>query len=197
MTKVIADMSMSLDGYIADPEDGIDQLFGWFGNGDVATPSANPHVTFQTSEASAGVLRRALADVGALVAGRHLYDLAGGWGGSHPMGAPIFVVTHQAPAEAPQGDTPITFVTGGVAAAVARAREAAGDKDVVVASAKIAQQCLEAGLLDEVSVNLVPVVLGAGVPYFESVATAPVRLADPDVIEGTGVTHLRYRVEKA
>ena len=194
MTKVIADMSMSLDGYVADPDDGIDQLFAWFFDGDVVTPTANPHMTFRTSEASAEVMRAALSGVGALVAGRRLYDVAGGWSGTHPMGAPVVVVTHRPPEEAPEGATPFTFVTDGVEAAVDAARALAGDKDVVVASANVAQQCLDAGLLDEVSVNLVPVFLGAGIPYFTDLATAPRALGSPRVVEGVGVTHLRYPV---
>jgi dihydrofolate reductase len=198
MSKVIADMTMSLDGYVADPDDGIDRLFGWFGNGDVATPTASPEMTFLTSEASAGVLRGALAEIGALVVGRRLYDLAGAWGGNHAMGAPVVVVTHTPPDEpAPEGKTPFTFVTDGVEAAVAEARKVAGGKNVVVASANVAQQCLDAGLLDEVSINLVPILLGAGVPYFADLTTAPVTFGDPHVIEGTGVTHLRYPVTKA
>ena len=194
MTKVIADMSMSLDGYVAEPDDSTEQLFGWFFNGDVVTPTANPHITFRTSDTSAQVMRDALAGVGALITGRRLYDVAGAWGGSHPMGAPIVVVTHEPPKDAPEGATPFTFVTNGVEAAVDAARAAAGGKDVVIASANVAQQCLDAGLLDEVSVNLVPVLLGGGIPYFTDLATAPRTLGTPQVVEGTGVTHMRYPV---
>ena len=196
MGQVIADMSMSIDGYVAEPDDRIDQLFGWFFAGDVETPTGNPHFTFRTSEASAARLRAAMRDVGAIVGGRRYFDLAGGWGGAHPLGVPVFVVTHHAPAEPPFPGAPFHFVTDGVEAAVARAKEAAGDKVVGVASPDIVRQCLDLGLLDAVEISLVPVVLGAGVPFFSGIATSPVHFDDPEVIEGLGVTHLKYRVRK-
>jgi dihydrofolate reductase len=196
MSKVIANMSMSLDGFIADPADGIDQLFGWMGNGDVEVPTAVDWATFRMSPASAEYMRKAMSSVGALITGRHLFDLTHGWGGTHPVGVPVFVVTHQPPpADWSHTDT-FTFVDS-VEKAVALARDAAvaaGDKDVVVASAKITQQCLDAGLLDAVNVDLVPVVLGAGVRWLENLDTAPVQLGDPTVVEGNGVTHLAYPV---
>jgi dihydrofolate reductase len=194
MSKVIANMSMSLDGFIADPADGIDQLFGWMGNGDVEVPTAVDWATFRMSPASAEYMRNALSNVGALIAGRHLFDITHGWGGTHPVGAPVFVVTHQPPADWPHTET-FTFVDS-VEKAVALAKEAAGDKDVVVASSKIAQQCLDAGLLDAIHVDLVPVVLGAGVRWLENLGAAPVQLGNPTVIEGNGVTHLAYPVTR-
>lgn len=192
MSKVIANMSMSLDGFIADTADGIDQLFGWMGNGEVEVPTAVDWATFRMSPASAEYMRNAIASVGALVTGRHLFDITQGWGGTHPLGVPIFVVTHQPPADWPHTET-FTFVDN-VADAVEQAKAVAGDKDVVVASAKTAQQCLDAGLLDTISVDLVPIVLGDGVRWFENLAKAPVRLDNPTVIEGNGVTHLSYEV---
>jgi dihydrofolate reductase len=163
VSKVTANMSMSLDGFIADPADGIDKLFGWMGNGDVEVPTAVDWATFRMSPASAQYMRDALANVGALIAGRHLFDITHGWGGTHPLGVPIFVVTHQPPADWPHQDT-FTFVDN-VAEAVRLARQAAGQKDVVVASSKIAQQCLDAGLLDAVNVDFVPIILGEGVTH--------------------------------
>jgi dihydrofolate reductase len=192
MSKVIANMSMSLDGFIADPADGIDQLFGWMGSGDVEVPTAVEWATFRTSPASAEYMRNALASVGALIAGRHLFDITHGWGGTHPLGVPIFVVTHRPPADWPHPDT-FTFVDG-IENAVALAKEAAGEKDVVVASSKTAQQCLDAGLLDAVHVDLVPILLGEGIRWFDNLGTAPVHLGTPTVIEGDGVTHLAYPV---
>ena len=111
MAKVVANMSMSLDGFIADPNDGIEHLFGWYGGGDVAVPTADPQMTFRTSEASAADLRALFTSVGALVCGRRLFDLTGGWGGNHPTGAPIFVVTHAVPEGWPQEGVPVEFVT--------------------------------------------------------------------------------------
>lgn len=194
MSKVVANMSMSLDGFIADEADGIDQLFGWMGNGDVEVPTAVDWATFRMSPASAAYMREAMAGVGALVTGRHLFDIAQGWGGTHPLGVPVVVVTHEPPADWPHTET-FTFA-GSVEDAISIAREAAGDKDVVVASSKITQQCLDAGLLDTINVDLVPVLLGTGVRWFENLAKAPVPLGDPVVIEGNGVTHLAYTVRR-
>ena len=194
MSKVIANMSMSLDGYIADTADGIDQLFGWMGNGEVEVPTAVEWATFRTSQASAEYMREALAGAGALITGRHLFDITQGWGGTHPVGVPVVVVTHEPPADWPHTET-FTFVDS-VEKAVQVARELAGEKNVVVASAKIAQQCLDAGLLDAVNVDLVPVLLGSGVRWFENLAKAPVQLGNPTVVEGNGVTHLAYPVAR-
>ena len=195
MATVIADMSMSLDGFVADSDDRTDQVFGWFFGGDTPVPTANPHVTFQVSEASARELREGLANVGALISGRRTFDLAGGWGGAHPMGVPVVVVTH----DAPDGyeDAPFHFVGDGIESAVAKAKQIAGDKIVGVASPDITRQCLDAGLLDGIRVSLVPVLLGSGVPWFANLASAPVALEGPTVTEGDGVTHLNYRVKRA
>jgi dihydrofolate reductase len=194
MGKVIANMCMSLDGFIADPNDGCEELFGWYFSGNVATEGAAGAV-FRTSQASADVLKEAIARAGALIAGRHLFDITSGWGGMHPIGAPVFVVSHRG---APQGweHDNFTFVTDGLESAVKQAKAVAGDKNVVIASAKVARQALDAGLLDEISVSLVPVLLGKGIPWFENLESGPVRLADPEVIQGTGVTHLVYRVRR-
>ncbi|NIH87055.1 dihydrofolate reductase family protein [Amycolatopsis granulosa] len=190
MSKVIANMSMSLDGFIADRGDGIDLLFGWMGNGDVEVPTAVEWATFRMSPASAEYMREAMSRVGALIAGRHLYDITHGWGGRHPMGVPVVVVSHSTPDDAPAG---FAFVPG-IEEAVRVAAERAGDKDVVIASAKIAQQALDAGLLDAIHVDQVPVLLGEGVRWFENLTKAPVRLSNPTVVEGNGVTHLAYDV---
>lgn len=194
MATVIAEMSMSLDGFVADPSDGVEHLFGWYGDGDVVTPAPGGRITFRTSEASARQLREGLANVGALVCGRRLFDHTAGWGGSHPVGVPVFVVTHRTPEGWAHEDAPFTFVTDGLHSAIAQAKATAGEKVVAVASANVAQQCLDAGLLDEIHVNLVPVLLGAGIPFFANLTSAPVELEGPQVIQGTGVTHLSYRV---
>jgi dihydrofolate reductase len=191
MSKVIANMSMSLDGYVADTADGIDQLFTWMGSGDVETPTAVEWATFRTSAASAEYMRDSMASIGALITGRHLFDITQGWGGTHPVGVPVVVVTHEPPADWPHEN--FTFVDS-VEKAVQVARELAGEKNVVVASAKIAQQCLAAGLLDTIAVDQVPVLLGEGVRWFENVS--PVRLNTPTVVEGDGVTHLTYEVSR-
>jgi dihydrofolate reductase len=195
MATVVSEMSMSLDGFVADPSDEVGQLFDWYGNGEVATPTADPERwTFRTSEASARHLREQLERTSALVAGRRLFDI-GRWGETgQPFGnVPVFVVTHTVPDGWPRQGKPITFVTDGVERAVEQAKAAAGEGWVGVGGANIAQQCLNAGLLDELHVNLVPVLLGEGIRYFDDLSNSPLALDGPTVVEGTGVTHLAYR----
>jgi dihydrofolate reductase len=194
MATVLAEMSMSLDGYVADPTDGVAALHAWYVNGEVATPTGMDGFAFQTSAASAQVVGDALANTGALITGRRNFDLAGGWGGSHPLGVPVFVVTHSTPEGWPRDGAPFTFLDS-VEQAIAAARAAAGERRVVIASPSIAQQALDLGLLDEVSISLVPVILGDGIPFFGKRNASPVTLSDPVVVEGSGVTHLRLRVE--
>src|SRR6266508_1940560 len=176
MAVVISEMSMSLDGFVADPADQVGPLFDWYANGEVEVPTAVPERwTFRTSEASAGYLRESMGRIGALVAGRRLFDI-GRWGEhGHPYGVPVFVVTHDVPQGWPREDAPlpITFVTDGVEHAVAQAKATAGEGWVGVAGPNIAQQCLDAGLLDEVRINLVPVLLGKGLRYFDKLSNAP------------------------
>jgi dihydrofolate reductase len=196
MSEVIANMSMSLDGFVADPGDDITQVFAWYGSGEVAVPTAVEWATFRTSEASAGVLRQAMAGIGALVGGRRLFDLTNGWNGAHPMGVPVFVVTHEAPSDWAHPDAPFTFVTDGVESAIAQAKAVAGDKKVAIASPTIVRQGLDLGLIDTIHVDLVPVLLGRGIPFFGELAKAPVLLEGPTVVEGEGVTHLAYKVRR-
>jgi dihydrofolate reductase len=197
MPTVIADMSMSLDGFIADPRDAVGPLFDWFDNGPVAFEWPGVDRAAHVTEASAGHLRHILTDAGALVCGRRLFDHTHGWNGSHPAGVPVFVVSHTAPDDVPKGTTPLTFVTDGVESAIAQAGAVAGDKAVAIASASIARQCLDLGLLDVIQVSLVPVLLGEGIPWFANLRRHPVMLENPEVIQGDRVTHLYYRVIKA
>jgi dihydrofolate reductase len=196
MSTVIANMSMSLDGFIEDRTGDVGRhLFGWTQRGTARSTMPGDGREFRTSAASARYLQEALTSLGALISGRGLFDVAGGWGGRHPAGVPVFVVTHQIPTDWPYADVPFTFVTEGVAAAVEQAKASAGAKTVAVASADIARQCLELGLLDAIAVDLVPVLLGAGKPWFAGLADV-VELADPVITAGDGVTHLVYRVER-
>jgi dihydrofolate reductase len=134
---------------------------------------------------------------GALVVGRHLFDMTNGWGGRHPMDKPVVVLTHSVPDGWDKENGSFVFVSEGIEAAVARAAELAGDKGVAVNGGTIARQCLDAGLLDEIWVDLVPVLLGRGTPFFEQLGTAPVVLDGPVAISpGERVTHLRYLVRK-
>ena len=204
MGKVSVGLSVSLDGFIAGPNDGPkrplgdggERLFAWYSGGDTEYGLPGTEMVFQVSRQSAEMLRQAHAGMGAFVTGRRTFDLANGWGGSPPLGVPTFVVTHTVPEEWVYEGSPFTFVTGGVESAVEKARAVAGDRDVAVGAASIAQQCLRAGLLDEVHVDLVPVLLGDGVRLFEHLGAGPVELESTRVIEGAGVTHLTFSVVK-
>jgi len=185
---------MSLDGFIADRNDEVGPLFDWYNVGPVTTPSADERWSFHTSEASAKELRQYMGAIGALVCGRRIFDITKGWGGRHPAGCPVFVVTHNAPATWEHPDAPFTFVTDGVESAMAQAKAVAGTKIVAVATPSITQQCLDLGLLDVIRVDLIPVLLGDGIRFFDHISAAPIKLEDPRVVEGLRVTHLEYRV---
>ena len=197
MSTVYTGASMSLDGYIAGPnESGFEHLFKWFGNGDVEFPTAKPDMTMHMTEENVEHWRTVLDLTGALVVGRKLFDYTGGWGGQHPIDKPIVVLTHNPPEDWP-ADTQFTFVTEGIEAAVETARELADGNGVGLNGGTIASQSLDAGLLDEIWVDLVPVLLGGGTRFFDQFA-APVELAGPvSVTEALDVTHLRYRVKRS
>ena len=195
MATVVADMSVSLDGFIAGPGDRIDEIFAWFSSGDTEVPLPENTVmpAFSTDAASAAELRKTIETVGAVVTGRRTFDLAGGWSGAHPMGAPAWIVTH----DPPDGwdDKPlINFVTDGVESAIEQARQAAGDGLVGVAGASIVRQGLNAGAIDAVRLSVAPVLLGDGIRFFNDLENAPIALKPPRVVEGEQVTHLYYEV---
>jgi dihydrofolate reductase len=196
MTKVVAIMSMSLDGYVADANDGVTEVFDWYFSGDVevSMPSTSSDMTFHVSAASADHVRGLMAEVGAMLTGRRTFDRAGGWGGQHPFDVPAFVTTHHVPDGWPRPGSTVQFVTDGIESAVARAKSAASPKSVGVHGAQTIQQCLDAGLLDEIHIDLAAVLLGAGVRLFDHLANTPVVLGNPTVVTGVGVTHLRYPV---
>jgi dihydrofolate reductase len=198
MGKVTTGATMSIDGYIAGPgESGFDLLFQWYDNGDVEIPTGHPDMTFRTSAASAQHLNKLRESLGALLVGRHLFDTTNAWGGRHPLDVTTVVLTHRLPEDRPVEDGNFVFVTEGIEAAIAKAREIAGDRNVGVNGGQMARQCLDAGLLDEVQVDLVPVLLGGGTPFFSELGTKPVQLEGPiSVVEGTGVTHIKYAVRK-
>ena len=193
MGKIITHMTMSLDGFIAEPNDEVGELFEWYGAGDVTVPSSNEHVSFQVDEASGEMLRDMTTNTGALVAGRRLFDVADGWGDNHPVGAPVVVVTHRVPED--EDKWPRTTFVDDVGTAIDRAREIADGKDVTIASANVAQQALTLGLVDEVCVSLVPVLFGEGIPYFAKLGGHQL-LEDPVVVQGRRALHLRYPVRR-
>lgn len=197
MSKVIALMSMSLDGYVADADDGVGEVFAWYSNsGDVEfrTGGSDP-MTFTVSAASAEHLRDLVSGLGAMLTGRRTFDKAHGWGGNHAWG-PAFVLTHRIPDGWPRPDSTVHFVTDGIESAVRQARAAAGGKNVAVHGADTIQQLLNAGLLDEIHVDIAAVLLGSGIRLFDNLAGTPVVLGNPTVIAGVGVTHLRYPIRR-
>ncbi|SDU62564.1 dihydrofolate reductase family protein [Jiangella alkaliphila] len=195
MGKVFSHMTMSLDGFIAEPDDQIGELFEWYGAGDVVVPSANEDISFHLDEPGAAMLRELTEDTGALIVGRRLFDITDGWGDRHPVGAPVVVVTHRPPDDAAAKWPNTTFVDG-VAAGVERAKQIAGDQNVTIASANITQQALALGLVDEVCVSLVPVLFGEGIPYFSTLEGGHQLLEDPVVVQGRRAVHLRYPVRR-
>ncbi|HEX5620011.1 MAG TPA: dihydrofolate reductase family protein [Solirubrobacteraceae bacterium] len=195
MGKVFTHMTMSLDGFIADPADNPGELFDWYEAGDVSVPSGNENVKFDVDEASAEVLKGLTESPGAIVAGRRLFDIADGWNDRHPGGAPVVVVTHSPPADAAEKFPRTTFVDG-VEAAVAKAKEIAGENDVTLASPDVIRQALDLGLVDEICVALVPVLFGEGISYFGKLDRGHLMLEDPVVVQGRRALHLRYPVRR-
>jgi dihydrofolate reductase len=198
MSKVVAIMSMSLDGFVADLDDGVAEVFDWyFNSGDVEfhTGGADP-MTFKVSGPSAEHLRELTSGLGAVLTGRRSFEVADGWGGNHAWG-PAFVLTHQVHDGWPRAGSTVHFVTDGIESGVSRARAAAGEKSVGVHGADTIQQLLNAGLLDEIQVDVAALLLGSGVRLFDRLAGTPLVLGDPTVIPGVGVTHLRYPVRRA
>lgn len=198
MASVIAGFTMSLDGFIANPDSSTDGLFDWFSSGDTELVLPNGKMTVRLSPASAMVLRDIWQTVGAFVTGRRMFDLAQGWGGSHPLNVPTFVVSHSMP-ELPEswpGDAPFTFVTDGLENAIEQAKRVAGEKTVILAGANIAQQALKTGLLDEIEIDLVPVLLGQGIRLFEYLGVEPIKLERTIAVLAPDVTHLRFRVKR-
>jgi dihydrofolate reductase len=212
MANVIVDLTVSLDGFIAGAHDGAEnplgdggtRLFDWYFNGD--TPSRSyqaaasrgvPVPPFKLSNSSAEVFEELLESTAAVVTGRRTYDITHGWGGNGPLpGVPLFVLTHDVPADVPHGESRYTFVTDGIQSAIDQAKAVAGDKYVSLLGATIPQQCLQAGLLDEVQVHIIPVLLGAGVRLFDHLGKANIELESIRVVDSPGVTHLRFRVVK-
>ncbi len=193
MPKVFADHSMSLDGFSAGPNVG---MANGMGDGGEAL-----HEWMFHDGGKSGHRGEALEDLfgstGAVVVGRHTFDLGEKpWGENPPFHRPVFVVTHRPKAVVTkQGGTTYTFVTDGLEAAVAQARAAAGDRDVVVlGGASIIQQCFRAGLLDELRLHIAHIVLGAGTSLFGGVDPATLALERTRLIDAEGVSHLTFRV---
>ena len=202
MGKVTCEISMSLDGFIAGPNDGPEapmgvggeKLLAWYFGGDTEYTLPGTDMVFMVSAQTAEFLAETRRTTGALVFGRRTFDLTSGWGGKHPLDVPVFVVTSSVPQDWVYEGSPFTFVTDGLESALEQAKAVAGDKDVGVGAAGIVQQCIKAGLLDEIHIDLVPVLLGGGVSLFDHLGIGPIDLEATRVIQGTGVTHLTFRV---
>ncbi len=191
MGKVIADHSISLDGFATGP------------NVSVANPLGDGgerlHQWMNSSPANAKVRDEPFQTAGAFIVGRRMFDVGvGPWGDEPPFHAPVFVVTHRARESLPKaGGTTYSFVTGGVAGALARARAAAGRNDVIVfGGARTIGQLLEARLVDELRIHLLPLVLGRGTRLFEGANLPPIGLLCTRVITSTDVTHLTFTVPR-
>lgn len=200
--KVAAAVAVSLDGFIAGPGDsperalgqGGDRLFTWFYDGD--TPSRF-YPWMKMSATSAAAFDGLISGIGAVICGRRTYDVTHGFNGEGEIpGVPLFVVTHQVPGQVPAADPPYTFVTDGIASAVRQALSAAAGKDVRVMGASIVQQCLRSGLLDELTIDLVPLMLGDGVRLLDGLEPGTADLEIVRVVDAPGVTHLSYRIHR-
>ena len=188
--------SMSLDGFIAGPNDEVDRLFSWYFTGAPGRTVPSGNEDFKMSAEGADVLEQAGNAAGVLVTARRTFDLAHAWGGRHPMGVPMVVLTYRVPQEWVKPGSPFTFVTDGIESAIRQAKDIAGDKSVAVGAPSAVQQALQAGLIDEINIDLVPVLLGQGIRLFDHMGPHPIELQSRSISEGTGVIHLLYRVMK-
>lgn len=193
MTKIMAGFTMSLDGFVADPNDDVSLIFKWYSAGDVTFPLDGTDRVFRVSQASADYLRAAWSTLGAIVTGRRDFAVSNAWGGKALMDLPTFIITHHPPQEWVYEGSPFSFVTEGVEAAVEQARAAAGAKNVGIGGTQIVQQALRAGLIDQIDIDLAPILLGSGIRLFDNLPE-PIELEIQQVVAGTGVTHISYRV---
>jgi len=198
MSRVILSMAMSLDGFITGPHDdaqnpaGINgmRLMDWLGGGD--SGDGDRVEGFRPRDPNSRLVFDEAMATGAIITGKRTGDFAGYWGGDHHNGVPIFVPTHRAPAENP---FPLVhYVTDGIEACVGRAKAAAGDRDVMMHGAYTAQECLKAGVLDVVDIQLRPVLLGQGRRLFDRLPPDHIELDLVRTLEAPGVLHLRYEV---
>jgi dihydrofolate reductase len=205
MGKVVADITMSLDGFITGPDDGPGRGLGEGGeclhNWVMGRPWRydDEGRRFDPLDIDRKVLWEAMGSTGAGIIGRRMFDITGGWGGNPPGGpnASYFVLTHSVPAEWVSTKSPFTFVTGGIESALAQARAVAGDKDVGIGGgADVIQQYLAARLVDELRLHLAPVLLGAGKRLFDHLGTQTIELERTRVVESPFATHLYFTVRR-
>jgi dihydrofolate reductase len=201
MGKVIFNMTISLDGFVAGPNDspenglgeGGQALFDWYFSGEVAVQPSQGTPVLKLSPESARVVEEAIGNYGAGIWGRRTFDIAHAWGG-HPPGSPAFILTQHPPAEWIYDGSPFTFVMDGIESAIRQAEKVAGEKDVVLCTASVLQQALNAGLVDEIHLDVAPLLLGGGVRLFDHLPGSPVALERIRAIAAPGVTHLAFRI---
>ena len=202
MSRSVLYMSMSLDGFITGPDDGPgnglgtggEQLHAWLFDGDHEARGGVGVPVIRTAAASLPVIHEMLA-TGAVLTGRRTFDAARAWGGDHHDGVHIEVLTRSEPDDDAVRGPHVHYATDGIEAAMARAKQAAGERDVLVHGATTAQLALRAGVLDEPQIHQVPVLLGAGRSLFGALGS-PHPLDLVRVVDAPGVTHLRYRVAR-
>lgn len=212
MGKVTADISVSLDGYLAGPDPTQDEPLGKGGEGlhewVIATKGWRERHGYEGGETGVDseMSERASANMGAVVMGRAMFGpVEGGawgdepwdgwWGDDPPFHVPVYVLTHyeREPLEK-DGGTTFHFVTGGIESALAQARAAAGDAEVLVAGGgDVIRQSIHAGAVDELQLHIVPILLGAGTRLFDGLAPSSVELIE--VVDSPAVTHIRYRMK--
>ncbi len=211
MARVTFDISLSLDGFVAGPGAGREEPLGEGGmqlhDWAIATASwrkQHGEAGGESGTADDGVIAEAMGVPGASLMGRHMFSGTGGpwedppfegwWGDDPPFHIPVFVLTHHAREPLELGDTTFTFVTEGIESALEQAQSAAGDREVTISgSANVIQQYLRAGLVDGFQLHIAPVLLGGGVPLFDSLGTTPPRLELDRAVAGERATHIRYR----
>jgi dihydrofolate reductase len=209
------DISTSLDGYVAGPNATLDEPLGEHGEelhewvfGLDAWKQAHGHGDGERGQDNE-IVEESIAATGAVIMGRKMWsggtgpwaddpNAGGWWGDEPPFGVPVFVLTHHAREPETKSDTTITWVTDGIESALAQAREAAGERDVLIAGgASVAQQYLAAGHVDRMQLHVTPVLLGGGVRLLENLGSPPPRFELERTVASPAVTHLRYRVAKA
>ncbi len=201
MAKVVIDMTMSLDGFVAGPDDGKKfplgrhggmRIFDWYTSGPKRPGDLD--ILHPVPGVNREIVEEMFAESGAFIFGRRTYEITNGWGGRHPVnGAPVLILTHNPPADYPHGPSNLTFVTDGIDSAIRQAKAVANGKDIKLGGASPGKQALAAGLCDEILVHVAPYLLGGGVRLFD-VLPDGVRLEKLWVRDGPFATHMRYSV---
>ena len=200
MSATVLYMSMSLDGFIAGPNESLDQGLGDGGDRlhEWALENASSGASGVPGRTTSGVNGQVVDEfmaTGAVVAGRGTFEPAGGWGGDHHDGVRIFILTRHDPDDL--REWPLVTYVNDVTSAMTRAKEAAGDKNVLVHGAGVAQLALAADVLDELELHLIPVLFGQGRRLFEGLAAEQIELERTRILEGEGgVTHMRYSIRR-